>query len=108
MSFYEISGAIVGACLAVITAGMPAVLALLKIKELHVLVNSRLTELIAMTATANLAQGKTEGREEAAKIAAKLAAPLSLDLRVKKVELDVLELAHRLEMPHGPSDHVSP
>jgi len=40
---------IVGACVAVIIAGMPAMIALLKIKELHIAVNSALTSFIAAT-----------------------------------------------------------
>jgi UDP-N-acetyl-D-mannosaminuronate dehydrogenase len=38
-----------GACIAVIVAGMPAMLALMKIKELHVAVNSRMDKFIAAT-----------------------------------------------------------
>ena len=40
---------IIGACIAVIVAGMPAVIALLKIQELHFAVNSQLTAFIAAT-----------------------------------------------------------
>ncbi|MGZ3353271.1 MAG: hypothetical protein ACXVB2_12560 [Isosphaeraceae bacterium] len=40
---------IVGACIAVIVAGMPAVIALLKIRELHIAVNSALSAFIAAT-----------------------------------------------------------
>ena len=40
---------IVGACIAVIIAGMPAMVGLLKIKNLHVAVNSQLTAFIAAT-----------------------------------------------------------
>jgi cell division septum initiation protein DivIVA len=56
--------AVVGAIIAVITAGMPAMLALLKIKELHVLINSRLSELIEATAKASHSAGQLEGRDE--------------------------------------------
>ena len=61
--------AVVGAIIAVITAGMPAMLALLKIKELHVLVNSRLSELIEATAKASHSAGQLEGRDEGRKAA---------------------------------------
>ncbi|MGZ5973768.1 MAG: hypothetical protein ACXWPK_10195 [Isosphaeraceae bacterium] len=40
---------IIGACVAVIVAGMPAMVALLKIKELHIAVNSALSAFIAAT-----------------------------------------------------------
>ncbi len=53
---------IVGACIAVIVAGMPAVLALLKISQLHVLVNSRLTELLRVSAATARAEGQLEGQ----------------------------------------------
>jgi hypothetical protein len=40
---------IIGGCIAVIVAGMPAIIALLKIKELHLAVNSRMDKFIAAT-----------------------------------------------------------
>ncbi len=40
---------IIGGCLAVIVAGMPAVIALLKINELHLAVNSRMDKFIEAT-----------------------------------------------------------
>ena len=40
---------IIGACIAVIVAGAPAMVALLKIRELHIAVNSALTAFIAAT-----------------------------------------------------------
>ena len=55
---------IIGGCVAVIVAGMPAVLALLKIRELHILINSRLSELIALTEKAAHSAGVNEGREQ--------------------------------------------
>ncbi len=61
--------AVVGALIAVITAGMPAMLALLKLKELHVLINSRLSELIEATAKASHSAGQIEGRDEGRKAA---------------------------------------
>ncbi len=61
--------AVVGALIAVITAGMPAMLALLKLKELHVLINSRLSELIEATAKASHSAGQLEGRDEGRKAA---------------------------------------
>ena len=60
---------IIGAAIAVIVAGMPAMLALLKIKELHVLINSRLSELIQSTARASHSAGQLEGRDEGRKAA---------------------------------------
>jgi hypothetical protein len=48
MSFEQI----LGSCVAVIVAGMPAVLALLKIDHLHLLINSRFDKFISSTATA--------------------------------------------------------
>ena len=38
---------IIGACIAVIVAGLPAMVALVKIRELHIEVNSQLTAFIA-------------------------------------------------------------
>ena len=58
---------IVGAFVAVVVAGMPAMIALIKIKELHILINSRLTELIASTAKASHSAGQLEGREDSRK-----------------------------------------
>ena len=60
---------ITGAVVAVIVAGMPAMIALLKIKELHVLINSRLSELIESTARASRSAGQLEGRDEGRKTA---------------------------------------
>ena len=60
---------IIGGAIAMIVAGMPAMIALLKINELHVLVNSRLTELILSTAKASYAAGQLEGRDEVRKAA---------------------------------------
>ena len=58
-----------GAVIAVVVAGMPAMIALLKIKELHVLINSRLSELIEATAKASHSAGQLEGRDEGRKAA---------------------------------------
>ena len=55
---------IVGAFIAVIVAGMPAMIALIKIKELHILINSRLSELIVSTAKASHSAGQLEGRDD--------------------------------------------
>jgi len=60
---------IIGAVIAVVVAGMPAMLALLKIKELHVLINSRLSELVQATAKASHSAGQLEGRDEGRKAA---------------------------------------
>ena len=60
---------IIGAAIAVIVAGMPAIVALLKIKELHVLINSRLSQLLQSTAQASHSAGQLEGRDEGRKAA---------------------------------------
>ena len=60
---------IIGAVIAVVVAGMPAMLALLKIKELHVIINSRLSELVQATAKASHSAGQLEGRDEGRKAA---------------------------------------
>lgn len=60
---------IIGAAIEVIVAGMPAIIALLKIKELHVLINSRLSALIEATAKASHTAGQLEGRDEGRKAA---------------------------------------
>lgn len=60
---------IVGAVIAVIVAGMPAMIALLKIKELHVIINSRLSQLVDATAKASHSAGQLEGRDEGRKAA---------------------------------------
>ena len=60
---------IIGGAIAVIVAGMPAMIALLKLNELHVLVNSRLSELILSIAKASHAAGQLEGRNEGRKAA---------------------------------------
>ncbi len=54
----------IGGIVVVVVAGMPAMLALLKIRELHVLINSRLTQLIEATAKASHSAGQMEGRDE--------------------------------------------
>ncbi len=61
---------IIGAVIAVIVAGMPAMIALLKIRELHICVNSRLSQWIEATAKvvhlAGLLEGQDEGRKAVA------------------------------------------
>jgi hypothetical protein len=47
---------------AVLPVTVLAVTALLKIRQLHVLVNSRLTELLALTAKSSKAEGVKEGK----------------------------------------------
>lgn len=46
-------------------SAMAAVVATIKIKELHVLVNSRLTELLKTSGLLERSEGKAEGRAEA-------------------------------------------
>jgi predicted transcriptional regulator len=53
--------AVVACILSVIAAATPAVLALFKIQQLHVIVNSRLTELLMVSKAAAMAEGKAEG-----------------------------------------------
>jgi hypothetical protein len=54
----------------VIVAGMPAMIALLKIRELHILVNSRLSQWIEATAKKAHLAGRLEGQDEGRKAAA--------------------------------------
>ena len=71
----EIIGFVVGGCLTVISAGMPAMIALLKISELHVLINSRLSELIETAKALSRAEGGLAGRNAVqSEIAAQAAA----------------------------------
>ena len=70
---------IIGGVIAVIVAGMPAMIALIKIKELHVLINSRLSELILSTAKASHSEGQIEGRDEYRKAAEQSAATIIQD-----------------------------
>ena len=53
---------ILGGCIAVIVAGMPALIALLKINRLSISVNGRLTELIAASVNAAHSTGREEGK----------------------------------------------
>jgi len=78
---------VVGAIIAVITAGMPAMLALLKIKELHVLINSSLSELIEATAKASHSAGQIEGRDEGRKAA---------EVESAMITQDAIDLAKKL------------
>ena len=64
---------IVGSCLAIILAVMPAIL--FKISQLHVMVNSRLTQLLEATRAAARSEGIVEGRDNVrSEIAAQTAA----------------------------------
>ena len=60
---------IIGGAIAVIVAGMPAMIALLKIRELHVLINGRLYEWIEATVKAAHLAGQLEGWDEVRKAA---------------------------------------
>ena len=82
MSGGEIFGTIVGGIIAIITAGMPAILALLKIRELHVLVNSRITELLEATKRMAVAEGEIVGRNA---VRAEIAAQTTADNTMKPV-----------------------
>jgi len=82
---------IIGGCIAVITAGMPAVIALLKIDKLYVSVNSRMDKFIAATL-----------HESESRLAA---LSQSRDLLVKQNEqlIEQLgEIAKRIEKLHEP------
>jgi hypothetical protein len=69
---------IIGSCLAVILAILPAIL--LKINQLHVLVNSRLTELLEVTRDAAKTEGIVEGRDNVrAEMAAQAADSMKRD-----------------------------
>ncbi len=64
---------IVGSCLAIILTVMPAIL--FKISQLHVMVNSRLTQLLEVTRAAARSEGIVEGRDNVrSEIAAQTAA----------------------------------
>jgi hypothetical protein len=60
---------IIGGAIAVIVAGMPAMIALLKIRELHILVNGRLSQWMEATVKAAHLAGQLEGRDEGRKAA---------------------------------------
>lgn len=53
--------AVVAGIVSIVIAGMPAMLALLKIRELHVLINSRMDELLRVAKDLAHAQGLAEG-----------------------------------------------
>ena len=48
----------------IVMAGMPSILALLKISELHVMINSRMDELLKVAKELAHAQGLAEGKAE--------------------------------------------
>ncbi len=60
---------IIGGAVAVVVAGMLAIITLLKIRGLHVRINRRITELILSTAKASYSAGQLEGRDEGRKAA---------------------------------------
>lgn len=45
-------------------ASIPSVLALLEVKKVHILINSRMDELLKLTKVASKAEGVVEGRAE--------------------------------------------
>ena len=88
MSFEQI----VGACIAVIVAGMPAMIALLKIRELHIGINSQLTAFIAAT------KQQSEERLEATKQQAEeriIATKLESDNSLADVKKELEGVRHR-------------
>ncbi|MGO8897094.1 MAG: hypothetical protein ACLQU5_01905 [Isosphaeraceae bacterium] len=89
---------IIGATIAVIVAGMPALIALLKIKELHILINSRLSELLLSTAKASHSAGQLEGRDEGRKAAEVESAIIILDATdlAKKLLAEAAEKARMI------------
>ncbi|MGA8346562.1 MAG: hypothetical protein WB773_01965 [Isosphaeraceae bacterium] len=76
---------------------MPAMLALLKIKELHVLITRRQSELIEATAKASHSAGQLEGRDEGRKAAAVEAATMRQDATdlAKTLLAEAAEKAHQ-------------
>ena len=48
----------------IVMAGMPSILALLKISELHVMINSRMDELLKVARELAHAQGLAEGKAQ--------------------------------------------
>ena len=87
---------IIGSTIAVIVAGMPAIIALLKFKELHVLINSRLSELLLSTAKASHSAGQIEGRDEGRKAAEVESAAIIQDATdlAKNLLAEAAEKAH--------------
>jgi len=84
---------IIGACVAVIVAGSPAMVALLKIDKLHISVNSRMDKFIAATAT--------ESKDRLAELLQ------SRDLLIKQNELlieQLGEIARGIEKLHEPGE----
>ena len=63
---------IIGAMVAVIVAGMPAMLALLRISQLHILVNSRISELLTVSTRLAGVEGKAEGQASTSDLLARI------------------------------------
>ncbi len=60
---------IIGGCIAVVMAGMPAVIALLKINELHLVVNSRMDKFIEATLKESEEREAAASKESESRIA---------------------------------------
>ena len=78
---------IIGGAVAVIVAGMPAMIALFKIRELHILINGRLSAWIEATVKSAHLAGQLEGRDEARKAA---------EIESATIIQDATELAKKL------------
>ena len=98
-------GEVTGGCIAILMICTPTIVAILKIHELHILINSRLTELTKSIAVASYSEGKaegvTEGRESGKEDAAQLldyagtAAKKLLDEAATKASAMVTEAADK-------------
>jgi len=88
---------VVGAIVAVIVAGMPALLFLLTITYIHASINSSMYELIESTAKASHSAGQLEGRDEGRKAAAVEAATMRQDATdlAKTLLAEAAEKAHQ-------------
>jgi len=67
---------VIGACVAVIVAGMPAMIALIKIHSLIIHVNSRMDQLLAVASKLARQEGFQEGAKEERNIAEQAAKDL--------------------------------
>jgi chemotaxis regulatin CheY-phosphate phosphatase CheZ len=100
----------IGGCVAVIVAGMPAMVALLKIRQLHLTLNSRLDKFLAATAQAArerleaVVKDRDEIRTQNARLiehANKLAKQLD-DLNSERITIEhASNLAKQLDDIHG-------
>jgi len=83
---------IVGACVAVIVAGAPAMVALLKIRELHIAVNSALASFVAATKLQSEERIAATVKQAEERI---LATKLQSDLHIKDLNKTLEAIMHR-------------